>query len=106
MKKILFSAALVLACSMSLSAQDKNGGISEQMLTRIRQGYTATPEQKAAKNALAINPISELVVNADNAAMCDTHFSHRVITKGITNQKKSQTNFHLDVAGCLQVLTC
>ncbi|MBR6496512.1 MAG: C1 family peptidase [Rikenellaceae bacterium] len=89
MKKILFSAALVLACSMSLSAQDKNGGISEQMLTRIRQGYTATPEQKAAKNALAINPISELVVNADNAAMCDTHFSHRVITKGITNQKKS-----------------
>ncbi len=89
MKKILFSAALVLACSMSLSAQDKNGGISEQMLTRIRQGYTATPEQKAAKNALAINPISELVVNADNAAMCDTHFSHRVVTKGITNQKKS-----------------
>ena len=89
MKKILFSAALVLACSMSLSAQDKNGGISEQMLTRIRQGYTATPEQKAAKNALAINPISELVVNADNAAMCDTHFSNRVITKGITNQKKS-----------------
>ncbi|MBR4999729.1 MAG: C1 family peptidase [Rikenellaceae bacterium] len=89
MKKILFSAALVLACSMSLSAQDKNGGISEQMLTRIRQGYTATPEQKAVKNALAVNPISELVQNADNAAMCDTHFSHRVVTKGITNQKKS-----------------
>ncbi len=89
MKKILFSAALVLACSMSLSAQDKNGGISEQMLTRIRQGYTATPEQKTVKNALAVNPISELVQNADNAAMCDTHFSHRVVTKGITNQKKS-----------------
>ncbi len=89
MKKILFSAALVLACSMSLSAQEKNGGISEQMLTQIRKGYTATPEQKAVKNALAVNPISELVQNADNAAMCDTHFSHRVVTKGITNQLKS-----------------
>ena len=89
MKKTFICAAVLLACSLSLSAQNKKGGISEQMLSRIRQGYAATPDQKAVKNALAINPISELSMNAENAAMGDTHFAYRVATKGITDQKKS-----------------
>ena len=70
-------------------AQTKNGGISEDMLGRIRQGYQGTPEQKAVKNALASNSISALAINGENLAMIDTHFSHRVKTKGITNQKSS-----------------
>lgn len=59
------------------------------MLERIRSGYAATPEQKAVKNALASNSIAALAVNSENLAMCDTHFSHRVTTRGITNQKSS-----------------
>ena len=70
-------------------AQTKNGGISEDMLGRIRQGYQGTPEQKAVKNALASNSISALAINGENLSMIDTHFSHRVKTKGITNQKSS-----------------
>ena len=70
-------------------AQTKDGGISEDMLGRIRQGYQGTPEQKAVKNALASNSISALAINGENLAMIDTHFSHRVKTKGITNQKSS-----------------
>ena len=70
-------------------AQTKNGGISEDMLGRIRQGYQGTPEQKAVKNALATNSIAALAINGENLAMIDTHFSHRVKTKGITNQKSS-----------------
>ena len=70
-------------------AQTKDGGISEDMLGRIRQGYQGTPEQKAVKNALASNSISALAINGENLSMIDTHFSHRVKTKGITNQKSS-----------------
>ena len=70
-------------------AQTKNGGISEDMLGRIRQGYTGTPEQKAVKNALASNSIAALAVNSENLSMIDTHFSHQVKTKGITDQKSS-----------------
>lgn len=88
MKKVLFTL-LLLCSSLGLAAQNGAGGISEQMLARIRRGYQATPEQKAAKNALASNPIAALAVNADNLAMCDTHFSDRVATRGITNQKSS-----------------
>ena len=80
---------MLLAGMSGVSAQNKEGGISEAMLERIRSGYAATPEQKAVKNALASNSIAALAVNSENLAMCDTHFSHRVTTRGITNQKSS-----------------
>ncbi|MBR5283246.1 MAG: C1 family peptidase [Alistipes sp.] len=88
MKK-MFLTALLMAGVLGASAQNKEGGISEDMLSRIRQSYTASPEQKAVKNALASNSIATLAINAENLAMIDTHFSHRVETKGITDQKGS-----------------
>ena len=88
MKK-MFLTALLMAGVLGASAQTKDGGISADMLSRIRQGYTATPEQKAVKNALASNSMATLAINAENIAMIDTHFSHRVETKGITDQKGS-----------------
>ncbi len=89
MKRLIFCAALLMTGIFGISAQTPNGGISNEMLTRIRQGYTGTAEQKAVKNALASNSIATLAINADNLAMIDTHFSHQVPTKGITNQKSS-----------------
>ena len=83
-------AAIVIGTlSASAQTQSKNGGISEEMMGRIRQGYTASAEQKAIKNALASNSIATLAINAENLTMCDTHFSHQVKTVGITNQKSS-----------------
>ncbi|MBQ3190803.1 MAG: C1 family peptidase [Bacteroides sp] len=89
MKKLILCFVVVMLSTLGVLAQTKNGGISEDMLGRIRQGYTGTPEQKAVKNALASNSIANLAINAENLSMCDTHFSHRVSTKGITNQKSS-----------------
>ena len=87
--KRFFSLTVALMMLGAVSAQQDKGGISEDMLNELRAGYTATEAQKAARNALAINPISELSVNADNLAMIDIHFSHRVKTKGITDQQQS-----------------
>ena len=88
MKKII-TLALALMTIGTLSAQKDNGGISAEMLTQIRTGQTNSQAEKAARNALAQNSISELATNADNLAMIDTHFSHRVRTKGITDQHQS-----------------
>lgn len=83
------SFLLLFALStLQLSAQ-KSGGISESMLNQIRNGYSDTPAEKAVRNALAGQSIATLAVNADNLAMIDTHFSDKVTTKGITNQKSS-----------------
>ena len=88
MKKVL-TLALALVSVGTLSAQQDKGGINDAMMQEIRQGYTASEADKAARNALAFNPISELATNADNLAMIDTNFSHRVKTKGVTDQHQS-----------------
>ena len=88
MKKIVVCALALLGCSTLMAQQDK-GGITAEMMQEIRLGQTNSEAEKAARNALAINPITELATNADNLAMIDTHFSHRVRTKGITDQQQS-----------------
>ena len=89
MKRLIICAAVLLAGVFAANSQGKEGGISAEMLERISQSYTGSAEQRAVKNALASNSIATLAINADNLAMCDTHFSHRVKTRGITDQKSS-----------------
>ena len=86
MKKYILCLVALLMSVAGVMAQTKNGGISEDMLGRIRQGYTGTPEQKAVKNALASNSIAALAANSENLSMIDTHLSHQVKTKGTTEQ--------------------
>jgi bleomycin hydrolase len=88
MKKFI-TLALALMAVGTLSAQQNKGGITEEMMQEIRMGQTNSQAEKAARNALALNSVSELATNADNLAMIDTHFSHRVRTKGITDQHQS-----------------
>jgi len=91
MKILRFFIALIsisAVCSVMCS-QNRDGGISESMLSRIREGYKETPSEKAVRNALAGQSIALLAVNSDNASMIDTHFSDRVPTKGITDQRSS-----------------
>ena len=73
----------------TLSAQQDTGGISEAMLQEIRSSYTEDAADRAARNAMAQTAIATLATNADNLAMIDTNFSHRVKTKGITDQQQS-----------------
>ena len=87
--KRLFISILAIGSLLSVAAQTKNGGIDAKTLEQLRSGYTASPAQKAVKNALASTSIATLAVNGENLAMCDTHFSHQVKTKGITDQKSS-----------------
>ena len=73
----------------TLSAQQDTGGISEAMLQEIRSSYSEDAADRAARNAMAQTPIATLATNSDNLAMIDTNFSHRVKTKGITDQQQS-----------------
>ena len=87
--KRFITLALALMAVGTLSAQQNKGGITEKMMQEIRLGQTNSQAEKAARNALALNSVSELATNADNLAMIDTNFSHRVRTKGITDQHQS-----------------
>jgi bleomycin hydrolase len=79
---------LALTCS-SFVALAQEGGLNEEALNKIRASYKQTTENKAIRNAVANNSIQKLVLNLDNLNKYDTHFSHRVMSKGISDQKSS-----------------
>ena len=93
MKKIFLTVALAVCASGIISAQtpaaSHDGGISTEMLAQISAAYEDNGYDRAISNALAGTSIATLAINADNAAMIDTHFSDMVRTKGITDQKSS-----------------
>ena len=85
-RQYLFLLAFGL-CGLSLQAQE--GGISPDMLGKIRQSYQGTSADKALRNAIGNNDIRRLAFNQENKTGVDTHFSIRVSSKGITDQQSS-----------------
>ena len=89
MKILAVAAAAMLLIPAGMGAQTAGGGISADMLKEISKGYAGTAADKALRNALNTTSITVLAENADNLAMIDTHFSDKVKTRGITDQKSS-----------------
>ena len=88
-ERLIAVAAAAVFAAAGLNAQTAGGGISSAMLQEISKGYSGSAADKALRNALNTTSITVLAENADNLAMIDTHFSHEVKTKGITDQKSS-----------------
>lgn len=88
---LLATSLVITALSPIYAATpiDKNGGLSPQAIEQIRKSYEATPANKAIHNAIANNSLAVLAVNSENRNNFDDHFSHRVPSKGITNQRSS-----------------
>lgn len=89
MKKRFLSVIVFSAALFSLQAQDGKGGISPGMLEQIKQSYQGTASDKALRNAIGSNDIRKLALNQENLTGMDTHFSIKVNSKGITDQKSS-----------------
>ena len=75
--------------ALSAVAATPQKGITADMISRMNKSYTADPSTKAIRNALNSTDIDKLAANPDAAANLDTEFSHRVKSKGITNQHSS-----------------
>lgn len=88
MKRFL-AIATILAVSVTAAEAQNNGELSAEDLAVISTGYQGNAADKAIRNALNTTPMATLAENAEKMAMIDTHFSDRVRTTGITNQKSS-----------------
>lgn len=78
-----------LGLCMATYGQQSAGGISPAMLQEIQKSYEGNAADKAIQNAISNNDINKLAVSRENKNNFDMHFSHRVHSKGITNQKSS-----------------
>ena len=81
--------ALVFFLAVGLTVHAQQGGISFEMLNQIKQSYQNSASDKAIRNALGTNGIDQLAINQANRANFDTHFTYKVKSIGITNQKSS-----------------
>lgn len=91
MKRIV-AGVIISAVASNISfatAAGPDNGISKEMLGRLKTSYAKDAGNKAIRNALAGNSIDVLAVNAENIGKLDNNFSHRVKSKGITDQKRS-----------------
>ncbi len=80
-----------MTCALAASgwAVTPDGGIDNAMMERLRASYKNTPADKAISNALRSTDIDVLATAADNKNGLDDNFTHKVKSKGITNQKSS-----------------
>ena len=88
MKKI-FLTLLLAAPALTLSAQVGKGGITPEMLEKIKSEQPNTAADRALRTALAGSSINQLAKNPNNPASSDTYFSHSVPSKGVTDQQSS-----------------
>lgn len=88
MKRIVTFFAVAMTVALGLSAAD-NGGISPQMMERLRANYTNAPADRALRNALNATSIDKLAANAEARPANTDHMTYRVKSRGITDQKSS-----------------
>ena len=90
MKTKTLALGLCLALATTAGAQNKQGGISAEMLQNIEKTQKATTTaDKALFNALASNKIDDLAKNFGNNRYTNDHFSVETAKQSIHNQKSS-----------------
>lgn len=89
MKAKTMMVATCIAIATAGHAQEKNGGISTQMLQQIEQTLEKQPSVKAISNALSTNSIDDLARNRTTQGTINTYFSDETLGQNIQDQKKS-----------------
>ena len=92
---LVFATLLIAGSSMAqkknnkTAAQPYNGGITTEMMQQMKQSYGGSASDKALRNIMVTNSPAKLALNYENATAFDSHFSHKVESKAITDQKSS-----------------
>lgn len=88
MNKITTTLLSVAVCGLSAFAQ-QSGGITPDVLGKLKKMQNTTATNKALANALSATDINILTRNASNLAAQNKFFSNYVKSEGITDQKSS-----------------
>ncbi len=81
------SFLVVMVLSAGVFAED--GSLTPEAVAKIRSGFQMDAHARATRNALTSAGIKEISENREILADHDAKFSHKIKTKGISNQKSS-----------------
>ena len=87
----VFLGAVLLPMSLpdATAEPSADGALSLEFVESLRKQFELKPEDRARYNAITSSPIEKLALNREIVRGEDGHFSHRIKTWGITNQKSS-----------------
>ncbi|MBO4599896.1 MAG: aminopeptidase, partial [Bacteroidales bacterium] len=93
---LTLALALMLAASGAMAQKNSTkqvaaptGGITTEMMQQMKKSYAGTASDKALRNILVTNSPAKLALNYENATAFDSHFSNKVESKAVTDQKSS-----------------
>lgn len=89
MKRLLITLSIGAMAAIGAFAANPSGGIDSAMMSRLRSNYKPTAAARALRNALNGTDLDKLALNPEAAVTMDNNFSHRVPSRGITDQKSS-----------------
>ena len=94
-KYLTLALGTMLVCGGAMAQNKKkaqpeyNGGITTEMMQQMKKGFGGNASDKALRNIMVNNAPNKLAMNYENATKFDSHFSNRVESKAITDQKSS-----------------
>jgi bleomycin hydrolase len=80
----LLAVSLIASCVFA-----EAGALSEEAIKKIRGSFKMDAHTRAMYNSITNNDITSLAVNRDILREHNDLFSHKIKTKGVTNQKSS-----------------
>ena len=94
-KYLALALGAMLVCGGAVAQKKKqaeseyNGGITTEMMQQMKKGFGGSASDKALRNIMVNQSPAKLAMNYENATKFDSHFSNRVISKAVTDQKSS-----------------
>ena len=86
---LILGCCLVLLPLFTVVAKTNNGGLSDDLIARLRESMVMDAHMRAMINAVSSNDINELAISRSIINSKEDLFSHKIKTKGITDQKSS-----------------
>ena len=94
-KYLVLALGAMLVCGGATAQKKKqaqpeyNGGITTEMMQQMKKGFGGSASDKALRNIMVNQSPQKLAMNYENATKFDSHFSNRVVSKAVTDQKSS-----------------
>ncbi len=90
MRHLMAIAATIVFIAMAkTTTAETTGALDQKLLSKLRSGYQMNEADRARFNAISNTSIDQLSLNREIVQGEDGHFSHKIATKGITDQKAS-----------------
>jgi bleomycin hydrolase len=82
-------ALFLIGAALLAEVRAQDGSLTPEMVEKIRSEFKVDAHVRAVRNALTSTGVKDIAGNREILAGHDTKFSHKIKTKGISNQKSS-----------------